>query len=364
MRRIPRWVPGFAGFLLLWAMLAGVASATTAPQTPPHLRVVTKSLPPFVIVGEGQPQGFSIDLLDKISSRMGFTYELEMVDTVNQQIEKVRNGDADMALAGISITAVREDRVDFSAAMFHSGLQVLRREEQGSTVDVAALFSQTVWPLLVQLFVVLFVVAHVVWLVRRRSHENFRKGYLGGIGEGLWFAAESMATVSYGDTPPRNVWGRLAAVAWMFLAIVVVAHLTGSISANLVSQRLEGSINGPDDLPGNRVATVSGTTSDEYLRRRDIDVVESRTVEGALDLLRDRKVDAVVMDSPVLRYFATGPGDTGHFELVGPVFEPQDYGIAVALGSPLRKPLNKALLEMQEDGTFERLEGSWFGDLE
>lgn len=39
--------------------------------------------------------------------------------------------------------------------------------------------------------------------------------------------------------------------------------------------------------------------------------------------------------------------------LVGPVFRPETYAVAVPLGSPLRKQVNAALLSMQADGTAE-----------
>jgi polar amino acid transport system substrate-binding protein len=46
--------------------------------------------------------------------------------------------------------------------------------------------------------------------------------------------------------------------------------------------------------------------------------------------------------------------------VVGPVFRPEKYGIAVANGSPLRKSINETLLAMYEDGTYEQIYGKWF----
>jgi polar amino acid transport system substrate-binding protein len=349
------------GVLLLIAGGLALATSGASAQTevPPHLRVVTKSLPPFVITGDSTPQGFSMDLLDKLAARLDFTYELQVVDTVAEQLQRVQNGEADLAIAGISMTSEREGMVDFTYPMFHSGLQILT-----STSDEGAAGTsqfQTVWPLFAQLLLLLVVVAHLVWLIRSRNDESFPKGYLRGIGEGLWFASESMATVGYGERRPRTLWGHLAAVFWMFLAIFIVANLTGSISADLVGQQIQGTINGPDDLPGKRVGTVAGTTSAEYLESRDLTAVEAGSIEAMFDLLNDGEVDAVVMDSPVLRYYAADAG-AGLVRLVGPVFSLQDYGIALPTGSPLREEVNRALLGMIEDGSYERLEESWFGD--
>lgn len=338
-------------------------SPAHAAQAPNQLRVVTKDFPPFVIIEDGRAQGFSIDLLDKIAARVGFTYQLEIVDSVGEQIQAVSERTADLAIAGISITSSREESVDFSYPMFRSGLQILTRVEQGEVSPFSASLTGTVLPLVAKLLVLLLLVAHVVWLVRRRRDADFPQTYFRGIGEGLWFAAESMATVSYGEDSPRRVWGRLAATAWMFLAIFVVANLTGSISADLVGQQLEGAINGPSDLPGQKIATVGSTTSAEFLEARNLDVRETRTIDEAFDLLIGDEVDAVVMDSPVLRYFASEEGK-GQVQVVGPLFGPQDYGIALPKDGPLRKAINRAILELVEDGTYARLERSWFGEQE
>jgi len=55
-------------------------------------------------------------------------------------------------------------------------------------------------------------------------------------------------------------------------------------------------------------------------------------------------------DRPSIR----GPDD---FE---PVFRPEKYGIVVAEGSPLRRAINLALLELQDDGTSQSLYTKWF----
>jgi len=46
--------------------------------------------------------------------------------------------------------------------------------------------------------------------------------------------------------------------------------------------------------------------------------------------------------------------------VVGPLFRPEKYAIAVAEGSALRKPINEALLAIHDDGTYEELYARWF----
>ena len=46
--------------------------------------------------------------------------------------------------------------------------------------------------------------------------------------------------------------------------------------------------------------------------------------------------------------------------MVGSIFEEETYGIALPTGSPLRKPINEALLKLKQDGTYEELYNKWF----
>jgi ABC-type amino acid transport substrate-binding protein len=80
--------------------------------------------------------------------------------------------------------------------------------------------------------------------------------------------------------------------------------------------------------------------------------------EGFQALMRG-DVQAIVYDAPTLQYWAARFGKQ-QLAVVGPVFLPQKYGIAVANNNGLRKAINEALLAMYEDGTYERIYGKWF----
>jgi polar amino acid transport system substrate-binding protein len=81
---------------------------------------------------------------------------------------------------------------------------------------------------------------------------------------------------------------------------VFIAYFTAAVTSNLTVQQLHGDINGPDDLPGKRVASVKGSTSTEYLRQRNVEVSEFAKVEEAFQALIAGEADAVVYDAPVL----------------------------------------------------------------
>ena len=87
--------------------------------------------------------------------------------------------------------------------------------------------------------------------------------------------------------------------------------------------------------------------------------VNVTSADDGFRLLMQGDVQAIVYDAPTLQYWSTRLG-TGELAVVGPVFRPEKYGIAVANGSPLRKSINETLLAMYEDGTYEQIYRKWF----
>ena len=148
----------------------------------------------------------------------------------------------------------------------------------------------------------------------------------------------------FATPPPITVGGRVLGLAWMFPAIIITSFFTASITSTLTVDRLESAIKGPEDLPRLRVATVGGSTSAAYLDRHRVAYRAVATVLDGEQLVASGDVDAMVYDAPILQYVAkTELG--GRVVVLPNVFERQDYGFALPDGSPLRQPINRALLE-------------------
>jgi polar amino acid transport system substrate-binding protein len=348
---------------LIVALALCLSFAVPLHAQPEPLRVVIKPLPPFVMEQSGAWIGFSIDLLALVAARAGFTYTLTSVETVGEQIDAVEQGDADLAIAGISITAQREARIDFSQPMFDAGLGILTTTETGLTlVDMLRSFLS---PALLQVIAIMIgtiiIAAHLVWLIERGRNPDFPKTYFAGIWEGIWWAAVTIATVGYGDKTPRSFVGRLAAIFWIFAGIILIANFTATTTAAFTVQELRGTVNGLNDLPGKRVATVDGTTAAAFLTQVRIPYRAAATIDEAYTLMDDGEIDAIVYDAPVLLYYAAGEGQ-GRVRLAGEVFRREDYGIALPSGSPYREAVNRALIEVRESGEYDALYRAWFGE--
>jgi polar amino acid transport system substrate-binding protein len=207
--------------------------------------------------------------------------------------------------------------------------------------------------------VIVFVLANVLWLVERRRNTDFRKTYWHALGEGLWGTMLIVATGEHGDRDAPGAVKRVVVVLMWLVGVMLVAQLTATVTSSQTVQRLQSRIRGPEDLPGKTIASVSGTIAGDYLMRRGLPYVSVSYGPDAIRMLIQGDVQAVVFDAPTLRYWAAKQGN-GVVQVVGPIFRPEKYGIAVAEGSALRKPINKALLEIYDDGTYEKIHAAWF----
>jgi polar amino acid transport system substrate-binding protein len=349
------------GVLLAWAV-APRASARTPQVQSGRLRVATKPLEPFVFKQGNQWAGFSIDLWNALAQRLALDYEWVEVKNVQEQLEAVQTGRADAAIAGISMTAEREKLVDLSHPYFDAGLQILTRPQGKPSVWQQAanfLTPGLLWVLVLGLLFAL-VMGHIIWLIERRRNPEFPTGYLRGVIEGVWWLFLVVATGEYRDSETRNVVKRLLTAAWWLVGVALIAQFTATITANLTVQQLTSSINGPGDLPGKSIATVGTSTAAAFLSEHGLPFVPVERIEDAYALLDQGEVQAVVYDSPVLTYYAATKAK-GRAEVVGPIFKPEKYGIALPSGSSLRKPINETLLGLYQDGTYEAIYSKWFG---
>jgi len=105
---------------------AGIVRAETRPQGQDQaLRVATMPLEPFVIEEGDRLAGFSVDLWDAVARRLGVEYRWVEVGSVDDLLAAVREGRADVGIAGISMTSEREQAVDFTMPFFNAGLRIM-----------------------------------------------------------------------------------------------------------------------------------------------------------------------------------------------------------------------------------------------
>jgi polar amino acid transport system substrate-binding protein len=105
---------------------------------------------------------------------------------------------------------------------------------------------------------------------------------------------------------------------------------------------------------------VAATSAADYLGEIGAEQVAKPSIDECFAGLKRRDFAAVVFDAPVLNYWVNNDG-AGTAQVVGPVLEREDYGVAFGRGSALRVQFDESLLEMREDGTYDLIKQRWFG---
>ena len=354
--RQPPWLLGFFLFAVSTTPLSGADSETT---------VGIALFPPNVMEGgSGQDSytGFDIELWEEVRrvAEIESNYKLLPFE---QLLKAVKEGEVDAAIAGITINGRREREMDFSHPYMRSGLRILAgvNNEESSLSRLLRGVSESgfVKPLGYLLGFIL-VCSHILFFAERGS-KSISRGYFPGIFEAAWCILATVTTVGYGDITPQRWVGRFVALLVMVTGIALFGIIIAEMSAGLTLAQLSSDISGPEDLLRRRVATVAGSTSTDVIHEFGAHLVEVEEIEDAYALLEDREVAAIVFDAPPLFQYLKENAE-GQVALVGPLLNTESYGMAFPNGSPLREEVNRALLDLQEDGTYRRLYEKWFGE--
>lgn len=344
--------------------IQGVAPKTAPPYVPGvELVVATRVIPPFVMdKGKGELEGFSVELWDAIAKEAGLKSRFQLYPTLPALLDSVRTGTNPVGIAAISVTSDRALVMDFSQPMFRSGLSILVPSggRPGLAVFASFITSDVLLALLVFLGL-LMIPAHLFWFARRGHKEGdwlVPNSYGRGMAETLYWSAEAM--IGQSSAAPKSRPGRLLAFVWKAAGVLLIAYLTALIATTLTVSSLRGGIQGPADLIGKRVATVSGSTSSRYLRDLKADPLEFDNFEQAVEYMLKGQAVATVYDTPMILFYARHAG-AGTVKVAGSPFRTEDYGIVFPAGSDLRPLVNAGLLKTIEDGTYQAIYDKWFG---
>jgi len=330
------------------------------------IKIAVTPLSPFVIERRGQFTGFEIELWEAIARRINqpFVYELHRFTDLLPLIEKKK---VDVALAAITVTEKREKLVDFSHPTFDSGLRIMlaKNRSQLDLLGTIELFFRQGYQSLFKPFLVLIVtlllIGNLLWLAEEGSGA-FALDYLTGLSQATWLSL----SVALGSPSmimlyePKTWLGILLIQLTQLLKLAILGVVIGEIAAFFTTRKIRLNIQGPRDLAGRRVATVSHSTSEQTLPELDAVIVPVAQIEQAYDLLKTGEVEVVVFDEPTLLYYQQHGG--AWTELVGKTFAPQEYALALPSHSRLREKINRALLALRESGRYDEIYKKWFGN--
>lgn len=359
-------------YVLVLSMLAPLAANTALGQAnagpgadaPGPITVAVREVAPFAMRdGSGGWQGLSVDLWQEVADRRNIDFEY-VEATLEDTITGLENGDIDAAVAAISVTADREAILDFSHPYYVTGLALAipARGESAWLRTLKGFFSLEFLSAVGSLAFVLLIAGFFIWLFERKANaEEFGHGDVKrGLGDGFWWSAVTMTTVGYGDKAPKTPGGRFVALIWMFVSLIIIASFTASIAASLTTNNLVSATLRDRPMSELEVGVLAGSAAEAFAANQGAAVRPFESVTTALDALDDGQVDAVLHDSPILRYQVRE--SALDVQVANRVLVRDDYAFAFPEGSPIRNETNLALLDVLFADTWNTIRARYVDD--
>ncbi|XP_070180273.1 ionotropic receptor 25a-like [Littorina saxatilis] len=277
---------------------------------PSIIRVATIESPPFVFRTDDENgthySGYAIDVLDEITKRMNISYRfIEPSDgmfgarlpngTWNGVIGDILSGSVDIAVGSLTVSAEREEVVDFTTPFYEFvGIEILVKEvpKEQNLLFFVTVFSEPMWGawfgvlLLTGFLLAVFDYLSPFSVRNTRGKSGGGDGGDGGGGykkdreeeagkdtfdlkEGLWLVTASF-TLSGPESTPRTPSSRMLVAGFWFFCTIIMANYTANLAAFLTTSRLTTPINSLADLAIQskiRFSVVDGTTTMSYFER-------------------------------------------------------------------------------------------------
>lgn len=314
---------------------------------------------PFTFDTAGEVTGFSADLIRAIGREIGAEIQFQRRDSFPEMLRDVETGAVDGAIANISITGSREAIMDFSQPIFRSGLQIMVPANGGQTSIWSAVLNRDLGIAILGALGLLLAMGMLMWVFERRKQPYFDRTAGNAVFPAFWYALNLVVNGGFEQNVPKSALGRLFAVIMVVSSLFIVSFFVANITTVMTVRALGDKIGSISDLDGRLVGTTAGSTASDFLAQRDISHTTFVDFGALLWSFEDGELDAVFFDSPLLAYYAATEG-RGKARLIERVFRPEDYGIALPQGSPLREQINVALLRLQESGQYNEIYNKWF----
>ncbi|KAK4475916.1 hypothetical protein MN116_001159 [Schistosoma mekongi] len=343
--------------------------------------------------------GYCIDLLNHIASDVGFNYTVHItpdrqygsgMDFGNGTIfyngimgELIRE-EADMAVAGFTITYEREKLVDFSTPWMTLGGSILftrPKSQKPSLFSFLQPLSPQVW--LYVGFTYLAVCLCLFVAARLSPHEwtathpcevdgDTRKNQFTLLNS---FYYNVSALLNQGtELAPHATSTRLLTGVWWFFALIIIATYTANLAAFLTVENMKSPIESAEDLANQekiKYGTLKSGSSRDFFRTSSLptfkkmgefmdkypDATVSTTQEGIERVLQGNY--AFILESTWNEYYAQRDC---RLTQVGTLLDSKGYGIGFPQGSPWRDPVSKSILKLQNAQILAKLKRIWWNE--
>uniref|UniRef100_A0A674PS51 Glutamate receptor n=1 Tax=Takifugu rubripes TaxID=31033 RepID=A0A674PS51_TAKRU len=329
------------------------------------------------LVGNDKYEGYIVELAAEIAKHVGYQYKLKLVSDGkygardpeikmwNGMVGELVYGKADVAVAPLTITLVREEVIDFSKPFMSLGISIMIKKPTKSKPGVFSFLDPLAYEIWMCIVFAYIGVSVVLFLVSRFSPyewhaEDYEEGGEPqsptqsnefGIFNSLWFSLGAFMQQGC-DISPRSLSGRIVGGVWWFFTLIIISSYTANLAAFLTVERMVSPIESAEDLAKQTeiaYGTLDAGSTKEFFRRSKIAVFEKMwsymkaadpsvfvrtTDEGVVRVRKSKGKYAYLLESTMNEYIEQRkPCDTMK---VGGNLDSKGYGIATPKGSPLR----------------------------
>uniref|UniRef100_A0A8D3C0G5 Glutamate receptor n=1 Tax=Scophthalmus maximus TaxID=52904 RepID=A0A8D3C0G5_SCOMX len=347
------------------------------------------------LYGNDRFEGYCIDLLRELSTILGFRYEVRLVEDGkfgaldegtgqwNGMVRELIDHKADLAVAPLAITYVREKVIDFSKPFMTLGISILYRKPNGTNPGVFSFLnplSPDIWMyiLLACLGVscVLFVIARFSPYEWYNPHpcnpdsdvveNNFT------LLNSFWFGVGALMQQG-SELMPKALSTRIVGGIWWFFTLIIISSYTANLAAFLTVERMESPIDSADDL-AKQTKILYGVVEDgatmtffkktkistydkmwEFMNSRRQSVMVKDVDEGIQRALTSDY--AFLMESTTIEFVTQR---NCNLTQIGGLMDSKAYGVGTPMGSPYRDKITIAILQLQEEGKLHMMKEKWW----
>ncbi|XP_053176921.1 glutamate receptor ionotropic, kainate 4 isoform X2 [Scomber japonicus] len=345
--------------------------------------------------GNERYEGFCVDMLKELADILKFKYRIRLVGdglygvpgangTWTGMVGELISRKADLAVAGLTITAEREKVIDFSKPFMTLGISIMYRVHLGRRPGYFSFldpFSPGVWLFMLLAYLavscVLFLVARLTPYEWYNPHPCL-KGRCNllinqySLGNSFWFPVGGF--MQQGSTiAPRALSTRCVSGVWWAFTLIIISSYTANLAAFLTVQRMEVPIESVDDL-ADQTAIEYGTMHGgstmtffqnsryqtyqrmwNFMHSKQPSVFVKSTEEGIARVLNSNY--AYLLESTMNEYYRQR---NCNLTQIGGLLDTKGYGIGMPLGSVYRDEFDLAILKLQEDNRLEILKRKWW----
>ncbi|XP_062316588.1 glutamate receptor U1 [Osmerus eperlanus] len=371
------------GFLL--CTMVHLLNFGTCTAVRSELRITTIKQDPYTMSKGSQLEGYCMDLLSELSKKLGFKYSVHLVKDNNYgrqddngdwngMIGEVVRGEADLAIAPLTLTAAREKAVAMTKPFMQTGISILLKKdivEEAGFFDFLSPFSAETWGGILLAYLgtsaCIFIVARLSpceWSQPQTEENSFT------LLHSLWYTAGAL-TLQGAGPHPKALSGRVICCTWWMFALVLLACYFSNLSSSQSSDSTSLSVKGFEDLANQEAiefGTLAGSSTLAFFKnsnnpayRRIYEHMErSKSFVSSMDegVRRAREGNYAFIGESVSLDLAVAR----HCDLVRAheVIGMRGYSIAATIGSPLLKNLSVAILQLSEAGELAYLRSKWW----